>query len=241
MIAAMAKAEVDLLRLRSELRASYETPEALAVYSTRAGQGLRTWEARLVRDYLPARGKLLVVGCGAGREAFALDALGYEVTGVDVSPSMVAAARMRSAAGRCDFRIVDGVSLPFTESEFDAATLWSQVISNVPTRAERLRFVAEVSRVVRPGGLISLSAHDAELTLGAIPAERIAGRNYPEDGDVSIREDKEGTVRTMHYFTEVELNELRTANGLGVRLVAHTDELGEAWGNVFVIVAEVPA
>ena len=219
---------------RDGVRASYETPEAVARYVARADQGLRNWETQILRAWYPSQGRVLVIGCGAGRESFALDALGYQVTGVDVAPSMVEAARARDPDGRCDFQVVDGVSLPFADAAFEAATLWSQVIAYAPNRRERARFLAEVARVVRPGGPISLSAHDAALTLAEMRPGQLVSQGDPEPGDATVR-DEDG-VHWMHYFDEAELRDLFAAAGLTLRLLVHTNELGERWGNVFVAV-----
>lgn len=224
----------DVAAIRASVRASYDTPEALATYVARADQGLRRWETELVRTALPAMGRVLVIGCGAGRESFALDALGYQVSGVDVAPSLVEAARARDTGGRCDFQVVDGASLPFSEASFDAATLWSQVIAYVPTRRERVRFLAEVARVVRPGGPISLSAHDTALTLAEMAPDQLISQGDPEPGDVLVRD--RDAVRLMHYFDDAELRDLFAEAGLGLRLLAHSDDLGESWGNLFVAV-----
>lgn len=72
------------------------------------------WEQRLALQpwlEVPAGSRVLDVGCGVGRWSRLLAARGARVTGVDLSPTMVAQATTRAAAqglaDRCDFRVQD--------------------------------------------------------------------------------------------------------------------------------------
>ena len=47
----------------------------------------------LIRKYKPDTRTILDIGCGTGNYAFAMQALGYEVTGVDSSPQMIELAK----------------------------------------------------------------------------------------------------------------------------------------------------
>ena len=53
----------------------------------------------LVKDLLPMGGLVLDVGCGTGQLGAAIASEGFDVFGVDLSPSMVARARQRGLAG----------------------------------------------------------------------------------------------------------------------------------------------
>jgi SAM-dependent methyltransferase len=108
-------------------------------------------EARFLRDALAAApgASLLDVPCGAGRQARALGRLGYRVTGVDVSPHMLAAAR--------DEGDVEGVSLRAGEmaeidgaAAFDGAYCWGNSFGYLPD-AENRAFLARVAAALKPG------------------------------------------------------------------------------------------
>ena len=69
---------------------------------------------------LPApSGPTLEVGCGEGRVVRALHAAGYDIQGVDVSESLVQAAKRADPSGR--YAVADAAKLPFAESAFDLA------------------------------------------------------------------------------------------------------------------------
>jgi 2-polyprenyl-6-hydroxyphenyl methylase/3-demethylubiquinone-9 3-methyltransferase len=98
----------------------------------------------------------LDVGCGAGLLAEPLARLGAEVTGLDASPELIAAAREHAAAGglTIDYRAGE---LSALEGQFDLVTCL-EVIEHV---ADPATFVAELAERLAPGGLLILSTPNA--------------------------------------------------------------------------------
>ena len=92
----------------------------------------------------PAR--LLEVGCGEGRVARDLADRGHTVTGLDISPSLVAAAA--EADSRPSFVVGDAAALPFPDAAFDIVVSYNSLIDVADMRTA----VAEAGRVLRPGG-----------------------------------------------------------------------------------------
>ena len=78
------------------------------------------------------------------------------VVGVDQSPEMLAAGRVRVAraglADRIDLREGRAESLPFTDAEFDALTV-TYLLRYVDDPVATMR---ELARVVRPGGVLAM-------------------------------------------------------------------------------------
>ncbi|MEO8469360.1 MAG: class I SAM-dependent methyltransferase [Chloroflexota bacterium] len=110
----------------------------------------------LVKRHLPHFGKasLVDVGCGGGldiewwrREGWPTDRL----AGIDLNEERVAAARARNPG--VDLRLGTGPILPFAEGAFDVATA-STVFSSIPSVDSRRTLFGEMSRIVRPGGLL---------------------------------------------------------------------------------------
>jgi ubiquinone/menaquinone biosynthesis C-methylase UbiE len=100
------------------------------------------------------RGQVLDVGMGTGRLCAELDRRGWRVSGVDLSPAMVAAARRRLP--EIADRLVEGPveQLPFPAGAFDAvaATGVLEYATNDLDGA-----VAELARVLRPRGTAVMS------------------------------------------------------------------------------------
>ena len=109
--------------------------------------------------------------------------------------------------------LIDGVTLPFAEATFDAVVLWAQVLGHVSDAAARLALLAEVRRVIRPGGILSLSVHDRALTLPLLDASRIVSSDTPELGDLIITEPTFGSISYMRYFDEPEIRSLLAGAG----------------------------
>jgi SAM-dependent methyltransferase len=103
---------------------------------------------------LAAGSSVLDVGAGSGGAALAMAERGLRVTAIDASPRMVERIRAR-AAGRnlpVDARPMDGQALQFADATFDAALSVLGIV--LFPNAER--GLAEMRRVVRPGGGVSI-------------------------------------------------------------------------------------
>ena len=98
--------------------------------------------------------RLLDVATGPGVPASAMRARGAAVTGVDVSPRMVALAR--SAHRYIDFRVAEVTALPFPDGAFDAVVC-NFALGHFPEPEAAL---AECARVLAPGGVLAFSWWD---------------------------------------------------------------------------------
>jgi SAM-dependent methyltransferase len=103
-------------------------------------------------------GRVLEIGCGAGRLTGYLIELGQRVHGIDVSPMMIAHCREAYPAG--DFSVMDLRDLSgFEEESLDVVVATNNVL-DVLDDSERRRVLREIGRVLRPGGLLTMSAHN---------------------------------------------------------------------------------
>jgi SAM-dependent methyltransferase len=100
------------------------------------------------------------VGCGNGAftELIVQRAAPREVQGVDPSEGQLSYARTRPGTRMATYHLGDAMALPFPDRSFDAAVM-ALVIFFVP---EPARGVAEMARVVAPGGTVAAYAWDME-------------------------------------------------------------------------------
>ena len=113
----------------------------------------------LADDWIPsiASGSVLDLGCGAGDSVGQFRDVNPSVrwVGVDVEASPEVASRRRADA---EFVTFDGVHLPFEDASFDAVYC-KQVLEHV---REPRPLMAEVARVLRPGGAFAGSTSQLE-------------------------------------------------------------------------------
>jgi SAM-dependent methyltransferase len=117
--------------------------------------------------------RILDVATGTGWAARRIAARGAIVTGVDLGEEVIEAAKLLSSD--IDFRVGDAEALPFPDNHFDAViSTFGVMFARDPEAV-----AAELARVVRPGGRVSLanwviggSVHDMfQLIRSYKPAE----------------------------------------------------------------------
>lgn len=117
---------------------------------------------------LAAGERILDVGCGTGSLTFTLaqHAELAEIAAIDFSPIFVAEAARRNSDPRIAIRQADACALPFDNGRFDRA-MALLVLHFVP---ESGKAIAEMARVVRPGGVVAAAVWDH---YGGMPATRM--------------------------------------------------------------------
>jgi demethylmenaquinone methyltransferase/2-methoxy-6-polyprenyl-1,4-benzoquinol methylase len=108
------------------------------------------WRRFLVSRLPPDGGRVLDVATGTGLVARELARRGFAVTGLDQSEEMLAVARRRLGAG-AELVLGRAEALPFGEAAFDHLTV-TYLLRYVDDPAAAL---AELARVVRPGGTLA--------------------------------------------------------------------------------------
>jgi SAM-dependent methyltransferase len=138
--------------IRFDSGANYE--RFMGQWSQSVGTEFLTWLS------LPTALRWLDVGCGNGAftELLVSRQAPSFVAGIDPSDDQLAYARARPPLRAADLRQGDAMALPFGDGRFDVAVM-PLVLFFVP---EPARGVAEMTRVVVPGGVVTAYAWDME-------------------------------------------------------------------------------
>jgi ubiquinone/menaquinone biosynthesis C-methylase UbiE len=148
--------------IRFDDGAAYE--QMMGVWSRSAGRTFLDWLAP------PPGLRWIDVGCGNGAftELLVERCAPAEVQGIDPSEGQLAYARARPGVRLAEFRQGDAMALPFPDGKFDAAVM-ALVIVFVP---EPAKGVAEMVRVVKPGGIVATYMWD--MPGGGFPGHPVA-------------------------------------------------------------------
>jgi len=115
---------------------------------------------RLLDGELVEPGRAVDLGCGRGANAAFLASRGFDVTGVDFSPSAVAQAEASYSAPNCRFEVMDLTRRAVPEMPgFHFALDWLTLHHILPP--DRQQFIANVAAMLNPGGVyFSVSFHE---------------------------------------------------------------------------------
>ena len=147
----------------------------------------RQWRA--IRP-MPPGGDMLEIGCGNGAGARIIMTLftPQKFTALDPDPAMLALARKRLAQSIAEVAEGNAEDLPFESARFDAVFNFG-ILHHVEGWPKA---IAEVARVLRPGGAFYIEEIFPDLYAGAVLRHIVAhpaqGRFYPLEFKESLRE-----------------------------------------------------
>lgn len=143
---------------------------------------------------VPKSSRILDVGCGYGRICAELRQRHYtDLVGIDISAAMI--ERGRALHPELDLRHVPEQVLPFADASFDACLLFA-VLNCIPEDSAQHRLVAEIVRLLRPGGVLYLS--DYLLQSDSRNLDRYA-RYCDKYGRYGVFEIDDGTAVMRHH------------------------------------------
>lgn len=151
-------------------RRVYLSPRLVLTYLWGPTRPAERWFLERFGQSLAGR-RVLEVGCGAGRITRSLAELTPNVTGIDLSPAMVAFCRRRLGRGTYiagDMRRVRDL----VDGPFDAVVAGANVL-DVLSHDDRARVLADLAGLLAPGGVLYFSSHNRRAR--RVLAEAAAG------------------------------------------------------------------
>jgi 2-polyprenyl-3-methyl-5-hydroxy-6-metoxy-1,4-benzoquinol methylase len=119
----------------------------------------------LLQSYLDDReyckGTALVIGCGLGDDAYALDTAGYDVTAIDVSQTALDIAQKRFEYSTITFEKQDIFDMPEKYYHYFDFVFEALTIQSLPPEF-REKMIKAVADTVAPHGQLLLVAHKKE-------------------------------------------------------------------------------
>jgi SAM-dependent methyltransferase len=160
----------------------------------------------LAQHDVRAGATLVDAGCGTGRHAVALAALGFEVTGIDASPALLAQAPIGE---RLTFVCAD--LLAWDPPCPVVAVLCRGVLNDLVDEDDRAGAFAAFARWLRPGGVLVADVRDWDATAARY-------------GDAPVRTERvvEAAGRRLRFTAETTLDPRRRAMRVRERYASDT-------------------
>lgn len=156
----------------------------------------------LIDEVRPA-GRILDLGCGYGRIVQALSAThGPTVVGVDLASGML--RRARDEGVQTPLAVMSGQALGLASSSFDLVTVIA-VLTAIAYEAAVRAVLAEVWRVLRPGGALYIADFLIDMTPERAPRYQQGQRDTGEWGMFRLEGAQGGFVR---HFEPTDLRRL---------------------------------
>ena len=201
--------------------------------------GLHDWEERARQKYFREGGSVLVAAAGGGREAIALESLGYEVTAFECHPDLVEIGNRLLESEGLETRIAHAPrdECPEFGKRFDGVVFGWGGYMLVQGREQRIRFLRQLRLHVEEGTplLVSFfprSAADARhLRRVAAIARRI--RRVRRREPVEVGDDL--VPNFVHFFAEDEMRAELHAGGFRMELFS-----SEEYGHAVAFAADIP-
>ena len=174
---------------------------------------------------LPKAARILDYGCGYGRTLAELAAAGWtNAAGVDFSAAMI--ERGRAAGPTLDLRHIAGLPLAEPDGAYDAVILFA-VLTTIPDDDEQRALMAELRRLIRPGGLLYVSDYLLQTDARNLARYEAGAARHGvygvwdrDDGGVFRHHTREALDALMDGFGLIAEAEVETTTFSGAKVTA---------------------
>jgi len=177
----------------------------------------RTLDNVFKAKYVPKKGRFLELGCGAGEMSIWFGEKGFEVHGIDISPTAIEWAKEKAAVRKikAGFRVGNVLDLSeFSDNYFDF--ILDGHCLHCIIGDDRRKFLSEALRVLKPGGFFFSETmcgdiRDPEVLKLFDPVSRcmirngIAGRYIGQADDILV-EFKQAGFEVLGYEFSPDLD-----------------------------------
>jgi SAM-dependent methyltransferase len=190
---------------------------------------LFTADLDVARRLFVRPGRLIDLGCGSGRLLLDFARRGFSVVGVDLSEPMLRVAAEKAAEAGVQVQLLKAnlVELDaLADGTFDYAACLFSTLGMIDGVDARARFLAQVRRLLRPGGTFLLHVHNrwfhcwnkaGRRWLLADLGRTLLGRANAGDWSMPAHQGVVGL--TLHHFTRREAIRLLRGAGFGIMAV----------------------
>lgn len=175
----------------------YFSQDGVVCDYARAVLNVGLWESERIvfGHFFKKDDRLLELGCGAGRIAHNMYALGFKnIVSTDFSENMISVAKAISEdfGYGVDYRVEDATSLSFEDSSFDGAIFGFNGLMQIPKRGRRRVAMSEIFRVLKKESFFAFTTHDREAPRNARYWEK--EREKWKDGSRHLKLDEFGDI-----------------------------------------------
>ncbi len=211
-----------LLRKNELEAASVDQYRVFNVSAFDVDEGLSFAEQLFYGKFLRDRDRILLAGCGSGRDLIALKERGYDVVGLEPVPEVVELARQHLARRGISAPVHTGlIQSAELSGPYDAVIFSNGCYSLLQGSSVRIATLSRVAQHLAAGGRIIVSYHPAKRQsrigrwLTQTTARLSAGDWIPEPGDTFSRDlFVPGLIRYHHAFAPQEFARECEAGGL---------------------------
>lgn len=128
----------------------------------------------LIQQFNPGARTLIDLGCGTGNHVFAFESLGYEVTGVDLSDTMIGIASREKEERKAKALFYQGDIRQYRDTRpYDAVVSLFHVMSYQVSNDDLMQAFETARLLLKPGGVFIFDCWYGPGVLADLPASRV--------------------------------------------------------------------